>query len=491
MSLAAAGTHEGVTPPATAGARPELTDVIVVGSLTIVAFVLHVTQIDQSLFGDEVFTYHDVVGHSLSSLLSGVYTGGENSPPLYFVLAWFSAKLGDPTVWIRLPSILLGTATVPVVYLLGRQAVGRGAGLVGAGIFALSPFCVYYGVEARPYATMAFFVALSTFALLKAFDSRSWAWWVVYALAAAAAAYTHYTSGFVLVVQAVWSLWAARDRIRFPVLANLLIVLVYLPWLPHLRGKGLKTFEAFEPLTASNVVKDLVRAIPGYPYAALRGIPTVAGLVAIGACVLIGVGAAIWRQVGAQPGDRMPTRLTLLVALALATPIGLFLYSVLITDLWLARGLYASLPAAVIVLGVLLVRLPRPLAAITIAVTLLVLLAGSLRAISPDYVRTPYRSMAAFLDQNAGPRDPVFYSTYLGAPAISAQMKKPHLVLSSIGAVHGLPRPGERAFVVQDDVLASILHLAAVPKVPHFTPIAHRHYRGIFPTDLWEYAAAP
>jgi uncharacterized membrane protein len=490
MSLAAAGTRERARPPVTARTHPELADLIIVAALTVAVFVLHFSQVNQSLFGDEVFTYHDVVGHSFSSLLSGVYTGGENSPPLFFVLAWLSAKLADPTVWIRLPSIVLGSATVPVVYLLGRQVVGRGAGLVGAAIVALSPFCVYYGVEARPYATMAFLVALSTFGLLKALDSRSWTWWLVYALAAAAAAYTHYTSAFVLAVQAAWSLWAARDRIRTPLLANLLIVLLYVPWLPHLRGKGLKTFEAFEPLTASNVVKDLVRVIPGYPYASLRGIPTVAGLVAIGGCVLIGVVAAIWRQVRQRPSTRAPSRLPLLVALAVATPIGLFLYSLIVTDLWLARGLYASLPAAALVLALLLVRLPGPLAVATIAVTLVTLLAASLRAISPDYVRTPFRAMAAYLDHNARPRDPVLYSTYVGAPAISAQMKKPHVVVSSAAALHGLPRPGERAFVVPDDVLATVLHLAAVPKLPYFRPIAHRHYRGIFPTDLWEYAPA-
>jgi mannosyltransferase len=490
MSLAAAGTRERVGPPVTAGPRPELTDLIIVAALTAVAFVLHISQIHQSLFGDEVFTYHDVVGHSFSSLLSGVYTGGENSPPLFFVLAWLSAKLGDPTVWIRLPSILFGTATVPVVYLLGRQAVARGVGLVGAAIFTLSPFCVYYGVEARPYATMAFFVALSTFALLKALDSRSWAWWFVYALAAAAAAYTHYTSVFVLALQAAWSLWAARDRIRGPVLANVLIVLLYVPWLPHLRGKGLKTFEQFERLTAANALKDLVRVVAGYPYASLRGIPTVAGLVAIGACGLIGIGFAIWRRVREQPSARTSSRLRLLIALTVVTPIGLFFYSLIVTDLWLARGLYASLPAATLVLAALLARLPRPLAVATIAVTLVTLLACSFRAISPDYVRTPFRAIAAYLDQNAGPRDPVLYSTYVGPPAISAQTKKPHLVLSSVLALHGLPRPGERAFVVQDDVLAHLLHFAAVPKLPHFRPIAHRHYRGIFPTDLWEYAPA-
>lgn len=470
--------------------RPDLAELIAIGALTAAVLVLRFSQIHQSLLGDEVFTYHDVVGHSFSSLLTGVYTGGENSPPLYFLLAWLSAKLGDPTVWIRLPSILLGAATVPTIYMLGRETVGRGAGLIGAAVVALSPFSLYYGVEARPYATMAFFVVLSTLALLKALDTHSPAWWVVYALAGAAAAYSHYTSVFVLGVQAAWSLWARRERLREPLLANLLMVLLYVPWLPHVRGKSLVTFQRFEPLSASNIATDLMRTIPGYPYATLRAIPTILGLVAIGICLLLGIAVAVWRRSRERHWTQDPSHLPLLVALALATPIGLFLYSVLVTDLWLARGLYASVPAAALVLGALLIRLPRPLAVVSVTVVLLTLVVGAIRAVSPNHVRTPFRSIAAYLDQNAGPGDPIIYGTIVGAPAISAQMGKPHQVLSSALGLHGSARAGERAFVVEDDDLASELHVVGPPALPHFRAVLKKHYPGIFPTDVWIYRPA-
>src|SRR6202020_1089883 len=113
------------------------------------AFVLRFSQLHQTLAGDETFTYTDVVGHSLKSVLTTVYTGGENSPPLFFAMAWLTAKLGNPSIWIRLPSVILGTATVPVIYAVGRETVGRGAGTIAAGIVALAPFPVFYGIEAR------------------------------------------------------------------------------------------------------------------------------------------------------------------------------------------------------------------------------------------------------------------------------------------------------------------------------------------------------
>ncbi len=153
---------------------------------------------------------------------------------------------------------------IPLTYLLGRESLGR-AGILGAAIIALSPFSFFYGVEARPYATMAFFVVLSTFALLRAVRTRRWWWWVFYAVAAAAAAYTHYTAIFVLVVQGAWALWACRDRLRYPLAANVLAGALYLPWLPHVHGTLLNVYASLEPLNVHNVLQDLGAPDPRLP----------------------------------------------------------------------------------------------------------------------------------------------------------------------------------------------------------------------------------
>ena len=74
--------------------------------LTALAFALRVSQVHQSLAGDEVFSYQDISGRGLGAVLTTVHAGGENSPPLFFLLAWAAAKLGDASVWLRLPSVL-------------------------------------------------------------------------------------------------------------------------------------------------------------------------------------------------------------------------------------------------------------------------------------------------------------------------------------------------------------------------------------------------
>ncbi len=461
----------------------------VVALLTLGAFLLRISQLHQSLVGDEVFTYQDIIGHSFRSVLNTVHTGGENSPPLFFLLAWVCTKLGDPSVWIRVPSLLLGTATVPVVYALGRATIGRLAGLIAAAIIAVTPFAVYYGIEARPYATMTFFVAVSTLALLRAVKTRSRWWWLVYVLGSAAAAYTHYTSIFVLAVQALWALWTCRDRLREPLIANGLIALLYLPWLPHLRGKALAVIGDLYPLGVKRVLTDLLRPIPGHPGAPLRAIPTIVGLLAIAIVVLAGLaaGLASWLRRGSSGGRPKPRATAiLLVLLAGATPVGLLLYSLLVTDLWLPRGLSASMPATALVIGAALTWLPRRLRIVAVAVTLVILIAGTLRSFDAVYARGPFRTIAEYLDRVAGPRDPVAIVSLTGAPAIPAQFQKPHLVVPNTDVIWRLVPVNGSAYIVLDDTIARALKIPA-PHPSGFQLVSRQHYAGAFETDLLTY----
>jgi uncharacterized membrane protein len=91
---------------------------------------------------------------------------------------------------MRGPSLVASVATVPLVYVVGLWTVGRGAGLVAAAWFALSPFQIFYGTETRAYALVAALVVLSTYSLLAALDERRLRWWTLFALASAAAVYT-------------------------------------------------------------------------------------------------------------------------------------------------------------------------------------------------------------------------------------------------------------------------------------------------------------
>jgi len=466
----------------------ELAAVLTVAALTVAALVLRWTQIHQSLLGDEVFTYQDIHGRSFRAVLTTVHAGGENSPPLFFLMSWFTAKLGDPTVWLRLPSVLLGTATVPMIYLLGRDTLGRIPGVIAAAVMALTPFAVFYGIEARPYASMMFFVTVSTLALLHAVRTGSRWWWLTYALAATAAAYTHYTSIFALGVQALWSLWICRQRVRPALAFNVLIIVLYAPWLPQLRGKALAVIGALYPLGFHRVVTDLLRPIPGHPSAFLRQIPTIPGLIVIGAPALAGlvfVLANTWRSSRTSDRWRPSPAVILVIILALATPVGLLLYSLTVTDLWLPRGLSASMPATALVLGGLLAALPRPVTALAVLAMIVTMVAGTIRSFGPAYNRGPYREIDAYIDRVGAPRDPVLIATYVGSLPVRYQFHKPHIIQSARASVAWVP-VGARMYLVFDEVLARVARLS-VPHPQGFKLVAVRHYGGAQSTDLITY----
>jgi 4-amino-4-deoxy-L-arabinose transferase-like glycosyltransferase len=168
----------------------------------------------QSYHHDEVITAMRVIPGSFADMLHRVKTS-ESNPPLYYVLAWGWVKaFGSGEFGLRSLTALFGAATVPVGYLLGRQLASRRAGLVLAGLIAVNPMLIWYSQEARSYALLVFFGALSLFFFVRALErggGRDLGWW---ALASALALCSHYFAVFAVAIEGLWLLVALRSRWR-------------------------------------------------------------------------------------------------------------------------------------------------------------------------------------------------------------------------------------------------------------------------------------
>ncbi len=392
-----------------------------IGALTAIAFVLRLQTFGESLFGDELFAYDEVHGHSLGQVLHNVTGGQENSPPLYFVLAWAAIKLGDPTVLIRLPSLVFGTAVIPLVYLLGRRTVGHTAGLIGAALTALSPLAVYFSVEARPYALVMFLLTASTVVLLQALDSRRLAWWVLYGAVSAAALYTHYTAVAVLAVQFAWAVWTYREQLRDLVLVHTAVVVAFLPWIPGLaeqrRGaQDLDITGAIFPLSIDSFARTTAQLLPGYERQSLGDVPGGTAMGLFGAAVVLGlvggIVAAVRRR-GSPISEATPASIALVAGLALATPVCILLYSLFGADIYTPRHLLASLPALALLLGLLFAALPRVLMVAAVLMAFSALTLGLVRAFDSERSRPPLKEAARFIDVRADPGDPVLEYVFL------------------------------------------------------------------------------
>ncbi|HEY2055476.1 MAG TPA: glycosyltransferase family 39 protein, partial [Solirubrobacterales bacterium] len=167
----------------------------------------------QSFHHDEVITVMRVIPGTFSHMLHEVKTS-ESNPPLYYVLAWGWARAFGRDEWgIRSLSALFGTLTVALGYPIGRQLASRRIGLILAGLLAFNPMLIWYSQEARSYALLVFFCALSFLFFLRALDSggrpRELALW---ALASALALFSHYFAFFAVGIEAVWLAVALRHR---------------------------------------------------------------------------------------------------------------------------------------------------------------------------------------------------------------------------------------------------------------------------------------
>jgi 4-amino-4-deoxy-L-arabinose transferase-like glycosyltransferase len=168
----------------------------------------------QSYHHDEVITVMRVIPGSFVDMLHRVKTS-ESNPPLYYALAWVWAKaFGTGEFGIRSLSALFGAATVPVGYLIGRQLAERRAGLILAALIAVNPMLIWYSQEARSYALLVFFGALSFLFFLRVLDARRGREMALWALFSALALWSHYFAFLLVGIEALWLVVALRSQWR-------------------------------------------------------------------------------------------------------------------------------------------------------------------------------------------------------------------------------------------------------------------------------------
>jgi hypothetical protein len=378
-----------------------------VAAITLIGLILRLPSFADSLFGDELSAYYIVAHHTFGQVMHLLnYHSTELNPQLFFILAWISQTvLGLSAETMKLPSLIVGTATIPMIYCLGRQAGGARTGLVAAGLAACCPFLIFYSTEARPYALMLFLVLGAALALLRALRSGGVWWWLLYALCTCAAAYTHFTSIFALGAIAVWGL-VTQPPARLRILGALALAAVaYVPELPVLhkisQSPGTNLYRFLDPLSAHLVLRDLGRWAIGHPYLTLTHVPGTVALVASVAGLAVGMAGCGLRLAGTRGEGtwraRPPAIAVLVVVLAVASPAGVILYSILGKGVWGARNVIASWGAFAVVLAAIVTYPRRPLRIVAGALLVLGFALAGLSML-PDSVQRPdYQAAVAYM----------------------------------------------------------------------------------------------
>jgi mannosyltransferase len=466
--------------------------------LTALAAVLRILMAQDNLWGDELYLYEIVHGHSLGRALSIVHDT-ESTPPLYFVLAWVAARIGqDDQLWIRVPSLILGTATVPLLCALGLRTVGRRAALIAAAIFAIAPFDLFYGSEARGYSAVAFFCAASTLSLVQLVRTRRRRWMFALAITTAAAAYTHYVVVFLLAANLGWALWWHRPRARMVLAAYAGAALLYLPWVPSalVQLQSNTSERVVGPGSAELMAEAVAKLGFGHPFLRLGEIPGRAATIAIGLGLVVAAAFALRNAIRRR--TRPAPEIVLLVAGAAITPVAALLYELGPNSIFMSRYMSASIPAGLLVAGAVLAAARRP---VVVGLATLAVLGGvavgTVRMLEPDGRRPDYRSIARQLDRVAAPGAPVVeLSIFVGPPAheLGYFFDRPHEYFATGRALDPAWEMGRRAggfyVVVPEGGERAFMRLLQMEK-HGFRLTQRQEWRGLAPLVLRTYVPAP
>jgi 4-amino-4-deoxy-L-arabinose transferase-like glycosyltransferase len=152
----------------------------------------------------------------------------DSHPPLYYVVMLPWVDVFGYTEWsIRLPSVLLGTASVLLLWRIALREAGRWTALAAALLLALHGQQIYWSQTARVYAFAIFLGLLSTFLLWKALEDGRRRWRIAYGLSTIAALWTHVYCWPLVFCQVIWSsLRAVRTKTPPPLLATQIVSLI-------------------------------------------------------------------------------------------------------------------------------------------------------------------------------------------------------------------------------------------------------------------------
>lgn len=151
------------------------------GAVTLAGLGLRLLSLGSDLWLDELAT---VIGGRNASVL-GAFAGnfGFNNHLLNTIMVRAAMRVFGEHEWaVRLPAMLWGTATIPVLYWVARQMLPRHASLGAALLLAVSYHHIFFSQDARGYSGYVCLSLISSALLIKGLatdGTRAWLGFVV------------------------------------------------------------------------------------------------------------------------------------------------------------------------------------------------------------------------------------------------------------------------------------------------------------------------
>jgi 4-amino-4-deoxy-L-arabinose transferase-like glycosyltransferase len=344
-----------------------------------------------------------------TDVLSG--TAADTMPPLYYLLLGAWGTLGNAIWQLRTLNVVLGVALVGLVFLLGRELHGRTAAGWAAMLAAISPLLVYHAQELRMYTLLTLSLAGYAYFYLLA-RSRigrvAAVAWAGVVLAGTTALYTHNLAVFsILALDAFLLIRREWKQLARLAAAQLIMVVLFLPWLQFVPGQIQKIQQAF--WTPQPGLLEGVQALV-ILHASLP-LPTSSLVVGVSASLMAVVltGYIVLRRLPLDWKDGF------LACLILVPPVLLFLASYLMRPVFVPRAFTLSLVAYLVLAGRAIAGArPRALGWLLAGAFATAAAVGVPAELAHrTFPRSPFREATAYLAATAGDGDLVLHSNKL------------------------------------------------------------------------------
>lgn len=238
---------------------------VVLGALVVGALALRLIQLDwQPLWWDEGYSVF-FASRDFATMLAR--TAVDIHPPLYYALLQeWSALFGTDSFALRLLSVVIGVAAVPLLYFVARQLFNARVAVVSAFLLSIAPLHIYYSQELRMYGLVTLLSLISValqLHILTSDNRRQQIARVGYVLVTALALYTQYFAAFLIAAEIAVILYL-KYRARWTidlgswVLNWVGVSVLYLPWVIYAGPKlflyvtdkvGIEQYSRLDPAT--------------------------------------------------------------------------------------------------------------------------------------------------------------------------------------------------------------------------------------------------
>lgn len=153
--------------------------IVILSIITSLAFVLRLIKSDSDLWLDEIVSITTSIDSTPLQII-GSYLKSNNHLLNSLLIKVSIAFFGEKEWAARLPAIIFGTATIPVIYWVSRMILSKIASLGVAILLAVSYHHIFFSQNARGYSAYLFFSILATGLFVKALKDDQAKNWIFY-----------------------------------------------------------------------------------------------------------------------------------------------------------------------------------------------------------------------------------------------------------------------------------------------------------------------